>query len=276
MSLQNKTIAFIGAGNMGEALIRGLLATKAVMPSQIIAADLRAERREFFTKTFGVRATSDNLAAVEDGDVILFAVKPQQIGEVLAAVKSQVSNLKLVITIAAGVTTSRIERELGGRVRVIRAMPNTPALVGAGAAALAKGANATDEDLATAEAILGAVGITVRVDEKLIDAVTALSGSGPAYIFQVTEAMIKAGVAAGLDKLLAKRLAIQTLHGAAKLLMETGEEPELLRQKVTSPGGTTEAALKVMTDRKLVDIFAEAMKAAAQRSQELSRESVGT
>src|SRR5664280_2788052 len=138
MSLQNKTIAFIGAGNMGEALIRGLLAIKAVTPSQIIAADLRAERREFFTKTFGVRATRDNLAAVEDGDVILFAVKPQQIGEVLAAVKSQVSNLKLIITIAAGVTTSRIERELGGRVRVIRAMPNTPALVGAGAAALAR------------------------------------------------------------------------------------------------------------------------------------------
>jgi pyrroline-5-carboxylate reductase len=272
MSLQNKTIAFIGAGNMGEALIRGLLAIKAVTPSQIIAADLRAERREFFTKTFGVRATSDNLAAVEDGDVILFAVKPQQIGEVLAAVKSQVSNLKLIITIAAGVTTSRIERELGGRVRVIRAMPNTPALVGAGAAALARGAHATDEDLAVAEAILGAVGLVVRVDEEQIDAVTSLSGSGPAYVFLVAEAMIKAGVAAGLEEGLAKDLVTQTLYGASKLLMESREDPESLRRKVTSPGGTTEAALKVMSDRKLPEIFAEAIKSAARRSKELSTE----
>jgi pyrroline-5-carboxylate reductase len=189
---------------------------------------------------------------------------------VLSPLKSAATARKLYISIAAGVTTARIESELGGKARVVRVMPNTPALVGAGAAALAKGAHATGDDLATAELILGAVGIVVRVEERFIDAVTALSGSGPAYIFFVTEAMIKAGVAAGLDEALARKLAVQTVYGAAKLLVESGEDPEALRRKVTSPGGTTEAALKVMSERKLAEIFTEAIKAAEKRSRELS------
>jgi len=270
MSLQNKTIAFIGAGNMGEALIRGLLAAQTMPPSRIIATDLRAERREFFTKTFGVRAIDDNAEAVKAADIVLLAVKPQQAAEVLAGFKTVMSDSKLIVSIAAGVTTATVERALGGKARVVRVMPNTPALVGAGAAALAKGAYATDDDLTTAEAILGAVGISVRVGEELLDAVTALSGSGPAYVFYVTEAMIKAGIAAGLDEALAKKLAIQTVYGSAKLLVESGEAPEALRRKVTSPGGTTEAALKVMTERKLEEIFTEAIQAAKKRSRELS------
>lgn len=270
MSLQNKTVAFIGAGNMGEALVRGLLSTKAVSPSRIIMTDVRAERREFFAKTFGVRALNDNAEAVKAADIVLLAVKPQQMGEVLAGCKPAMSASKLVVSIAAGVTTGRIERALGGKTRVVRVMPNTPAIVGAGAAALAKGVHATDDDLATAESILGAVGISVRVEEKFIDAVTALSGSGPAYVFYVTEAMIKAGVAAGLEEALAKKLAIQTVYGAGKLLVESGEEPESLRRKVTSPGGTSEAALQVMSERKLEEIFAESIKAAEKRSRELS------
>jgi pyrroline-5-carboxylate reductase len=269
MSLQNKKIAFIGAGNMAEALIRGLLANKAVEPSQIVAADVRPERLEFFTRTFGIRTATDNAAAIRDATIVVLAIKPQQMSEALSALRPSPS--ALFISIAAGVTTSKIEGELGGHVRVIRAMPNTPALVGAGAAALAKGAHATDEDLAVAEAILRAVGLAVRVDETLIDAVTALSGSGPAYVFLITEALIKAGVAEGLEEGLAKRLAIQTLYGASKLLMEGGEEPGSLRRKVTSPGGTTEAALKVMNDHKLMEIFKEAIGAAAHRSKELSR-----
>jgi pyrroline-5-carboxylate reductase len=270
MSLKNKTIAFLGAGNMGEALIRGLLAAKTVAPSQIIGTDVRPERLDELAKTFGIRTAGDNVKAVTDADIVLLAVKPQQMSAVLAPLKSVTSNLKLFISIAAGVPTARIESELGGKTHVVRVMPNTPALVGAGAAALAKGAHATDDDLATTESILGAVGITVRVEERYLDVVTALSGSGPAYVFFVTEAMIKAGVAAGLDEALAKKLAIQTVYGAAKLLVESGEEPESLRRKVTSPGGTTEAALKVMGVRKLTEIFAEAIQAAERRSRELS------
>jgi pyrroline-5-carboxylate reductase len=271
MSLQNKTIAFIGAGNMAEALIRGLLTNKAVKSSQIVAADIRPERLEFFSKTFDVRTTGDNAAAVSGAAIVVLAVKPQQMSEALATFRAPPATL--FVSIAAGMTTSRIEQELGGRVRVIRVMPNTPSLVGAGAAALAKGACATEDDLMAAEEILGAVGITARLDEKLMDAITALSGSGPAYMFLVAEAMIQAGVSMGLERSLAKRFTIQTLHGAARLLMESGEEPELLRRKVTSPGGTTEAALRVMNNRNLVEVFVQAMKAAAHRSKELSETS---
>lgn len=270
MKLQDKTIAFIGAGNMGEALIRGLLAAKTVTAKQIIVCDVVAARLEFFKTNFSVRVASDNAAAVRDADIVLLAVKPQQMSDVLTGFKSQFSKRKLVITIAAGVPTARIERELGSAPRVVRVMPNTPALVGAGAAALCKGAHATDDDLATAEMILGAVGITVRTEEKFLDAVTALSGSGPAYVFYVTEAMIKAGVAAGLSDEIARKLAIQTVFGAAKLMNESGEDPAALRRKVTSPGGTTEAALKVMNERKLTEIFIEAIQAATKRGRELA------
>jgi pyrroline-5-carboxylate reductase len=270
MKLQNKTVAFIGAGNMGEALIRGLLAAKTVDPSQIIVADIRAERRDFLARGFGVRAVSDNAAAVKSADIIVLAVKPQQMNEVLVALAPVANGAKLFISIAAGITTARIERGLGGQARVIRTMPNTPALVGAGAAALAKGSHATDEDIAMAESILGAVGVTVRVDEARLAAVTALSGSGPAYVFHVAEAMIKAGVAVGLDEGLARKLAIQTIYGAAKLMAESGEAPAELRRKVTSPGGTTEAALNVLNERKLEEAFAEAIRAAEKRSRELS------
>lgn len=270
MTLKNKTIAFIGAGNMGEALIRGLLAAKTMTPQQIIATDIRPERLEFFQKNFGIRVASENTSAVRDADIILLAVKPQQMSDVLAGFRSAMTTGKLVVTIAAGVRTSRIERELGTGVRVVRVMPNTPALVGAGAAALCKGAHATDDDIAVAETILGAVGITVRTEEKFLDAVTALSGSGPAYIFLVAEAMIKAGVETGLPEEVAKKLAIQTVYGASKLLVDSGEPPEALRRKVTSPGGTTEAALKVMSERKLIEIFVDAIKAAERRGRELS------
>jgi pyrroline-5-carboxylate reductase len=266
--MKNEMIAFIGAGNMAEALIRGLLAAKIVPAGQLIVTDVRPERLAFFQTTFGVRGLADNAAAMAAADIVVLAVKPQQMTNVLSALGSRRS--ALVVSIAAGVTTGRIERELGGQPRVVRVMPNTPALVGAGAAGLCRGRFATEEDWVTAEAILGAVGITVRVEESLIDAVTALSGSGPAYVFHVAEAMIQAGVATGLSVDVAKRLTLQTIFGAAKLMVESGEAPEVLRKKVTSPGGTTEAALKVMAERKLVEIFGEAIQAAARRGRELS------
>jgi pyrroline-5-carboxylate reductase len=268
MSLKNNTIAFIGAGNMAEALIRGLLANKVLPASRIIATDVRLERLEELKKALGIRIATDNAVAAREADLIVLAVKPQQMSSVLSGLRLPVSSL--FVSIAAGVTTARIEREVGGKPRVIRVMPNTPALVGAGAAALAKGKYATDNDLQTAETILKAIGVTVRVDEKLFDAVTALSGSGPAYVFYVAEAMIQAGIEAGLPAEVAKKLTLQTVFGAGKLLVESSDAPDALRKKVTSPGGTTEAALKVLSERNLIGIFKDAIKAAEKRSRELS------
>jgi pyrroline-5-carboxylate reductase len=260
--IQNQTIAFLGAGNMAEALIRGLLDKQVVTASSILAHDIRAERLVELRRRYGIRT------GPPEADIVILAVKPQQMSEALSSLRPAASSL--FISIAAGIPTARIERELGGRPRVVRGMPNTPALVGAGAAALCKGRYASEDDLATAESILGAVGITVRVEEPLLDAVTALSGSGPAYVFYVTEAMIAAGIAQGLPAEVARRLAIQTVAGAGRLMAETGEDPGRLREKVTSPGGTTEAALKVFGDRRLAEIFAEAIATATRRGRELA------
>jgi pyrroline-5-carboxylate reductase len=263
MSTLNKTIAFLGAGNMGEALIRGLLAAGTVEPRQIVAADVRADRLQHLAGKFGIRT-----GVITDADVIILAVKPQQMKEALASLPSTVK--PLYISIAAGISTARIEAELGRQPRVIRVMPNTPALVGCGAAGLCPGRFSSESDMAVAETIMRAVGITVRVEESLMDAVTAVSGSGPAYVFLVVEAMIAAGVAQGLSQEVAARLVVQTVLGAGKLLAETGETPGELRRKVTSPGGTTEVAIKVMTERQLPDIFAQSIAAAAKRGRELS------
>ena len=268
MSLQNKIIGFIGAGNMAEALIRGLLVNKVVQPQQIIATDVRSERRAALQHQFGIRTESDNAATAQHADIIVLAVKPQQMSAVLATLRPAPATL--IISIAAGIPTARIERELTGSVRVIRVMPNTPALVGAGAAALCAGKFALPEDLQAAKTLLQAVGIVVPVDESQLDAVTALSGSGPAYIFLVTEALIKAGIAAGLAPAVARQLTIQTVFGAALLLRESQEDAAELRRKVTSPGGTTEAAIGVMLGHNLPEIFREAVAAAARRGHELS------
>lgn len=268
MSLQNKTLAFIGAGNMAEAFIRGLLAKQVVAPRQIIATDVRPDRLDQLRQQFKIRIESANAAAARQADVIVLAVKPQQMSGALATLGAQPGTL--IISIAAGITTARLERELGGCARVIRVMPNTPALVGAGAAALCAGQFALPEDVQTATEILQAVGIVVPVAEPDLDAVTALSGSGPAYVFLVAEALIQAGVAAGLAPAVARQLAIQTVAGAGRLLAESAAEPADLRRQVTSPGGTTEAAVAVLLARQLPEMFREAVAAATRRSRELS------
>lgn len=260
--MKAETILFVGAGNMGEALIRGLLAAKIFEPAQISATDIRADRLDYLKQTFGIKT------GVTTADIIVLAVKPQQFTAALSSLRPH--PVALYLSILAGVTTGRIERELGGQPRVVRVMPNTPALIGAGAAGICRGAFATDADLATAEKIFGAVGIVVRTEERLMDAVTGLSGSGPAYIFHVAEAMIAAGVAQGLSADVAKRLTTQTILGAARMLVESGESPAALRQKVTSPGGTTEAALRVMSERKVMELFHDAIAAATRRGKELS------
>jgi pyrroline-5-carboxylate reductase len=271
MSLNAKTITFIGAGNMAEALIRGLLAAKTVEPRQIWATDVREDHLKSIQATYGISVTTNNCEAVKAADVLILAVKPQQMSAVLRGIKSAMTADKLVISIAAGIPTSRIEGELEGPSRVIRVMPNTPALVGEGAAALCRGRYATEFDAQLAAEILGAVGIAVRVDETMMDAVTALSGSGPAYVFHVAEAMIEAGKQCGLTEEVAVRLAVQTIKGAGKLLAESSETAGELRRKVTSPGGTTEAALKVMAEHDLMGVFQAAIKAATARGRELSQ-----
>lgn len=255
---------------MGEALVKGLLAGKVVAPSQLIASDLLPERRAALAERFGISATPDNATAVRGAGVVILAVKPQDMRSTLAGMKAALAPTQLIISIAAGITTARIERELGNGARVVRVMPNSPAQIGAGAAALCKGSHATDEDLETAETIMGSIGITVRAEEEHLDAVTALSGSGPAYVFLIAEAMIRSGVELGLSPEVSRKLTLQTLLGAARLIVESGEAPDVLRHRVTSPGGTTEAALKIMNGGRLVEVFVEAVKAAATRSQELS------
>jgi len=267
--LEGKHIGFLGAGNMAEALARGLLAG-GVPPSLLLACDVAEPRRKVFEEALRVRATNDQRRLVAESDVVILAVKPQNVSEVLAIISGP-SRAKLFISICAGVSTAFIEKELGDAPRVIRAMPNTPMLVGAGAAALARGKYSADEDLAVARALFETSAKVIVVKEALMDAVTAVSGSGPAYFFYLVEALAQAGVKLGLPKDSAVALARQTAFGAGKLLVQSPDAPEELRRKVTSPGGTTFAAIAKMEEAGLKEIVIRAVEAAAARSKELGR-----
>ncbi len=268
MSL-GKTIAFLGAGNMAEALVKGLLRGHVAEPREIVCADRRAERGPELVQRYGVQFTPSNVEAARRADVVVLSVKPQIMSGVLAEIAPALDDRKLVISIAAGVPVAAIERKLGHGVRVVRTMPNTPALVGAGATALCAGAHATAEDLRQARALFDAVGRTVEVDESQLDAVTGLSGSGPAYVFLVIEALSDAGVKMGLPRATSLDLAAQTVLGSAKLLLETGEHPGRLKDQVTSPGGTTIAGVHALEAGGLRTTLIDAVEAATRRSQEL-------
>jgi pyrroline-5-carboxylate reductase len=270
MALNNK-IAFLGGGNMGEALIKGILASGTAKPEQLIVNDVSSERLEHLKKTYGIlieKSTKDAAAAAE---IILLCVKPQIIDLVLSKLGTVADSGKLVISIAAGVTIARIEKMLSAGPRVVRVMPNTPALVLAGAAGVAAGSKATESDLALVQQIFGAVGRSVIVEEKLMDAVTGLSGSGPAYVFLIIDALSDAGVKAGLPRPLALELAAQTVYGSAKMVLETGEHPAKLRDMVTSPGGTTIEGLHALEKGKLRATLMNAVEAATARSKELGK-----
>ncbi len=263
------TLGFIGAGNMAEALGRGLLDAGLIAPAQIRASDPSAERRALWT-AMGVAAGEDNLVPAAC-DVVVAAVKPQVFDAVLGASASALNERTLLVSIAAGIRTDRIARVAGGRARVVRVMPNTPLLVGAGAAGVAAGPRATRADLDLVLAMFRGAGVAEEVDESLLDAVTAVSGSGPAYLFRFTESLAKAAVAAGLPAELGAALARQTVVGAAKLLAESPEDPAELRRRVTSPGGTTAAALAVMEAEGFDRLLERAVLAARDRGAELSR-----
>ena len=254
----------IGGGRMGEALVGGLLKAGGHRLDGIRVVEPDAARREALGAAFPGVDVVDEPGAAEDNIV---AVKPADVTPVCQALAAHGPSRAL--SIAAGVTIATLEADLAPGSRVVRAMPNTPALIGAGAAAIAGGTAATDDDLAWAEELLGAVGIVVRVKEPLLDAVTGLSGSGPAYVFLVAEALIEAGVLAGLPRDVSQALSVQTLLGAATLLAEGVDGPEALRAAVTSPGGTTAAGLQVLEQRGLRAAFLDAVVAATARSREL-------
>jgi pyrroline-5-carboxylate reductase len=252
-----QSIAFVGGGNMASALIHGLLATGTIRPEQVLASDVRAESLAALRERHGIETTSDNLRACA-ADVVVLSVKPQVFASLLPE-------------LAPGVPLRSIELLLPA-ARVVRAMPNTPALVTAGVTALAAGARATDADRALASTIFESVGKVVHVPEEHMDAVTALSGSGPAYLFLVVEALIAGGRQLGLDPDVARTLAAQTLYGTGKLLVESGEEAEVLRARVTSPGGTTAAGLAVLENCGLRGVIAMCLDAARNRGASLGAE----
>jgi pyrroline-5-carboxylate reductase len=271
MSVKGKRVGFVGGGNMGEALIKGLLSASLVPSAMITATDVRADRCSQLTRQFGIGAHGDNVRCVRDADVVILAVKPQIMTEVLREIAPAVSPQHLLISIAAGVPTSAIRTGLGKDARIIRVMPNTPALVLQGATAVAKGPGLGPDDLGTAEEIFGAVGRVVVLDESLMDAVTGLSGSGPAYVAIVVESLADGGVKMGLDRATAMTLATQTVLGAAQLLAETGLHPGALKDMVSSPGGTTIAGISALEEGGIRTTFIQAVERATQRSRELGR-----
>lgn len=267
----NGKLAIVGSGRIGEALLRGLLRSDTVGADQVVCTDNRQDRCEQLHATYGIATTSDNRQAIESADVVLVALKPQVLLDTLRAVGDAFRADQTVISVAAGITTAAIEAAIDGQVPVVRVMTNTPVQVDAAMSVVSGGAHAADADLDLAEEILGQVGSVLRLEEGHLDAVTALSGSGPAYLFLVAEAMIDAGVLLGLPREVATELAVQTLAGSATMLRETGTHPVELREMVTSPGGTTIAATRQLERAGVRAAFLDAIEAAAQRSEELGR-----
>jgi pyrroline-5-carboxylate reductase len=263
-------LAILGAGNMAEAITRGIITTGVLDPAQIIASDVSRERRDLFQTQLDVRTTDDNPEAAHDARIVLLSVKPQQMARVLQGLESVLRADVLIVSIAAGISTTFIEKHLGTIPRrVIRAMPNTPMLVGEGMVALARGIHATETDIATARKLFESAASVIEVREDQIDAVTALSGSGPAYFFFLVEHMIRAGVEMGLSAEQAHQLATKTALGAAKMLTTSNDSPQDLRRKVTSPGGTTHAAITFMESKQMPTTIVDALKAAQTRGREL-------
>lgn len=261
--------AILGMGVMGEALLSGLVRS-GVKPRQIVVADRRPERVTEITRKYGVESDTSAGAAMK-AETIVLVVKPQDMGGLLDEISSHIKPSALIVSLAAGITTDFLQSRLPAGTPVVRVMPNTPALVDKGMAAISPGSHCDEEHLERAEKLLQSTGKVIRLAEKHQDAVTAISGSGPAYIFYVVEAMIEAGVLLGLPRNVSTELTVQTLLGAATMLAETGEHPTVLRENVTSPAGTTVAALRQLDDHKVRAAFLSAMEAARDRSRELAQ-----
>jgi len=270
--MNGKTIGFLGGGNMAAALVKGLLHSGTVPAERLLVSDVKKERLADLHAEHGVRTTLDNHELARSVDVLVLSVKPQVIDKVLAEVGKDVRKETLVVSIAAGVPIEVIEARLGEGVRVVRAMPNTPATSLAGATAISGGAHATEDDLGIARALFEAVGCVVALDETLLDAVTGLSGSGPAYVMLIIEALADGGVKVGLHRDTALLLAAQTVYGSAKLLLDTGEHPGRLKDMVTSPGGTAIAGLHTLESGGLRKTLIDAVEVATLRSAQLGEQ----
>ncbi len=269
--LTGKKIGFLGAGRMASALIGGLVKSYLVEPSGVMASDVDPERRGRVSRDLGIRVTPDNREVVRFADVLVLAVKPKVAPQVLEEIGPVVRADQVVISICAGIASAFIESHLPAKPPVIRVMPNTPALVGAGISAISCGTFACAAHCRVAHAIFEAVGEVIELDEKHLDAVTAISGSGPAYFFYLMEQMEAAGLAEGLPPTVVQELVKQTALGAAKLAVESQEDPRALRRNVTSPGGTTEAAMNVLDANAVGAGIVAAIREAAKRSRELGK-----
>jgi pyrroline-5-carboxylate reductase len=259
----------IGAGQMATALGRGFVNAGLVAPENLLAADPDQDALERFAKVTGGQRLNDNLQVAQQSDVIFLAVKPQQIAGVLAELGGKIGGQKLVVSIAAGVRLAVLAKGLGDGVRLVRVMPNTPCLIGLGACGFCLGGKATAEDGRLVEQLLGAVGTAYQLEEKLLDAVTGLSGSGPAFVYVIVEALSDGGVRMGLPRKVATALAAQTVRGAAEMVGTTGEHPAVLKDRVASPGGTTIAGLQALESGGLRAALMAAVEAATKRSIEL-------
>lgn len=268
--LQNKKIGFIGGGAMAEALVRGILKAKMAAPEQIMISDIIDSRLKYLTDTYSVSTSTNSQAIAQKADLLFFTVKPQTLANVLETVAPAVAKTTLVVSIVAGATLATLQERLP-EVPVIRVMPNTPVAVGEGMAALALGQYADSDQGQIVSEIFSSSGKAVIVNENLMDAVTGLSGSGPGYAFVMIDALADAGVQVGLPRQTAIILAAQTMLGAAKMVLETGEHPAMLRDMVTSPGGTTIAGIHVLEQRGVRAALSDAVIAATNRSTEMGR-----
>lgn len=262
-------LAIIGLGKMGTSLLEGIIESGSYSADKIIVSDIKLDNDKLEGKYQGIKMTTDNKEAVKGVDVVLLAVKPQVMAAVLDNIKYSLAN-KLLITIAAGLSLASYQKTVPDSCRIIRVMPNTPSLVKEGISAFTASENASKEDLKQVKSLLKGVGEVVEVKEELMDAVTGLSGSGPAYIYMVIEALADGGVLMGLPRELSQKLAAQTVLGAARMVMETGQHPGELKDMVTSPGGTTIRAVEVLEEKGLRGSMIQAVKAAAERSKELN------
>jgi pyrroline-5-carboxylate reductase len=267
--LESRHIGFLGGGAMAGALIKGLVASKSVAPQQLMVSDVKGSRLTELSTAFGIQTTSDNAALVEFSDVLVIAVKPQIVDRVLPTVRDHLKPGAVVVSIAAGVPAAVFEEALPNGTKFVRSMPNTAAIALAGATAISAGTYATDDDMQVASELFEAVGRCAVLDEGLLDAVTGLSGSGPAYVMLMIEALADGGVKVGLGRDTALMLAAQTVYGAAKLQLESGEHPGRLKDMVTSPGGTAIAGLHTLESGGLRRTLIDAVEAAARRSAEL-------